>query len=80
MVGLGPTIHEFRGHHHVSTSKLVDGRAKHDHDECECDLAYKLYRHPGLEPGSIAQPLVRRMNGSRLKAGMTGGEAAMLRV
>ena len=33
--------------------------------------AYKLYRHPGLEPGSIAQPLVAAMSGSRLKAGMT---------
>ena len=33
MVGLGPTIHEFRlGNSTVTASKLVDGRAKHDHD------------------------------------------------
>ena len=28
-------------------------------------------RHPGIVPGSIAEPLMRRQNGSRLKAGMT---------
>jgi hypothetical protein len=33
MVGLGPTIHEFRWQERVAASKLVDGRAKHDHDE-----------------------------------------------
>jgi hypothetical protein len=27
--------------------------------------------HPGLEPGSIVEPLVRRMSGPRLEAGVT---------
>ena len=31
MVGLGPTIHEFLRASLLS-GKLVDGRAKHDHD------------------------------------------------
>jgi hypothetical protein len=35
MVGLGPTIHEFLGASLHDTGKLVDGRAKHDHDEGE---------------------------------------------
>jgi hypothetical protein len=32
MVGLGPTIHEFRPARSHCCSKLVDGRAKHDND------------------------------------------------
>jgi hypothetical protein len=35
MVGLGPTIHEFTGQVGTAAGKLVDGRAKHDHDELE---------------------------------------------
>jgi hypothetical protein len=35
MVGLGPTIHEFLGAGSHGIGKLVDGRAKHDHDEGE---------------------------------------------
>jgi len=30
------------------------------------------YRHPGLEPGSMLQLLVRLRSGPRLKAGVTG--------
>jgi hypothetical protein len=35
MVGLGPTIHEFRWATLDCGGKLVDGRAKHDHDDRE---------------------------------------------
>jgi hypothetical protein len=32
---LGPTTHEFRWARLITRMKLVDGRAKHDHDEEE---------------------------------------------
>jgi hypothetical protein len=35
MVGLGPTIHEFQWASLAVAGKLVDGRAKHDHDGME---------------------------------------------
>jgi hypothetical protein len=38
-------------------------------------LCRPLSRHPGLEPGSIWQPLERSSDGSRLKARMTFGVA-----
>jgi hypothetical protein len=40
MVGLGPTIHEFLRAAASCAGKLVDGRAKHDHDEWSknCDF------------------------------------------
>jgi holo-[acyl-carrier protein] synthase len=37
MVGLGPTIHEFRWATCSAAGKLVDGRAKHDHDGVAVD-------------------------------------------
>jgi hypothetical protein len=94
MVGLGPTIHEFLGARLCGTSKLVDGRAKHDHDEGERPRSRPLggvprqsrnplHRHPGLEPGSISPRLVRLTNGSRFTplmrlSGMTFGQVEAL--
>jgi hypothetical protein len=36
-----------------------------------CTPSPLLSGHPGLEPGSIDEPLVRLRNGPRLKAGAT---------
>jgi hypothetical protein len=98
MVGLGPSaqadirrraIHEFLGARPRGVGKVVDGRAKHDHDEGErlrgvpraaiaLQHRHPLHRHPGLEPGSISPRLVRLANGSRIMpltrpSGMTFG-------
>jgi hypothetical protein len=39
---------------------------------CSLDVTAFSFRHPGLEPGSMLQLLVRLRNGPRLKAGVTG--------
>jgi hypothetical protein len=43
MVGLGPTIHEFLWPDRAVADKLVDGRAKHDHDEWVCGMPANDY-------------------------------------
>jgi len=56
MVVLGTTIHEFLAYDLTDDPQTA---------------ASPPNRHPGLEPGSMHQLLVRLWNGSRLKAGMT---------
>src|SRR6185436_7893416 len=65
--------------HTFPVSLFRHGRAWSGHDDRRKrtpTARTTLTRHPGLEPGSIHQEHVRLHDGSRLKAGMTEGEAA----